>query len=195
MSELAKDYLVECFTSARSEAEMVLKSQDDILKLQLVMQAIMWALTKKIKLFGVESGEALSEVLLLAVPLSFIFFCLYVSQDSLLHYLSQYLGNLSRLEAAVSERNFIIPNWNSSSELKAYMTSDPLLLRFFVLSVAFLVIPNYLLFYYAKASYPNMDLLERIFCAFQVLLSVVMLIAGIKAYDRRRRDVENIVKY
>jgi hypothetical protein len=134
------DYLIECLRTTREELLFRVKHRDDWLKLQLFAQITILALAGGVKIGGVEASGPLPIVFALSVPISFILVTLYFVQDTLIGYLSRYVGQLSNEEAKLSSTNEIIPNWDVSPECREY-TRHALPFRSTALFVAFVLVP------------------------------------------------------
>ena len=125
---------IEYFEAARKELLFRVKHRDSWLKLDLLALATMWALARGIKFGPAEARAPVSDVLLLAIPLSLVFAALYFVEDSLVHNLSTFIA--SRWPAS----------WDASAELRSYARGKSLALRAVGQVAAFIVTPAYLFF-------------------------------------------------
>lgn len=113
------DYLIECHRSAREEIIFRIKHKDWYLKLQLLAQASLLAVSGGVKLGGVEATTPTPSALSLAVPLSLIFVCLYYRENKIVGHLSHYLASLVPKNIG-NDTSKIVRNWDASDELRAY---------------------------------------------------------------------------
>lgn len=143
------DYLIECSRAAREEILFRIKHRDSWLKLELYIQAILWALANGIKL-GAESASPVPVALALSLPISFTFACLYFVEDGLISKLSKYVGSLSDLERELSKSDEQIFSWDNSQELRSYAEGYTLMIRVLAQLGSFLLIPSYLTFAYLE---------------------------------------------
>ncbi|MBL0347541.1 hypothetical protein [Candidatus Villigracilis affinis] len=115
--EINADYLKECFINARQEFMFRVSHRDDYLKIHLLLQAILLALSSGIKISGVEIDTPNPDVLALAVPLAIVFSALYYSDNTLIAQLSAYLRRLDTYK----NKSIRFENWDSSIELQKYV--------------------------------------------------------------------------
>jgi hypothetical protein len=140
MSTKREEYLFECFRTAREELLMRVRHRDNWLKLQLLAQGALLALSQGVKFAGVESSRELPTLIVLAIPIGLVFMSLYFVEDRLIGVLSRYIGSLSLREAKLSAGPDPIPNWDSSPELRAY-GQNTLPIRIFAQVLSFVLIP------------------------------------------------------
>ena len=117
--------------AAREELLMRVKHRDDWLKLQLLAQAVLWALANGVK-FHMEAQGKVTVVPILAPSVALVFCLLYYVEDGLIHRLSKYIGRLDE------------GSWEASSQLRSYARGRPLLFRALAQFVAFVLMPWYL---------------------------------------------------
>jgi len=138
------DYLIECHRSTREEILFRVKNRDGWLKLQLLSQAVLLALSGGVKLGGVEAQAAIPNVLSLAVPLSLVFLCLYYRENKLVAHLSTYLSQFPAMTIAESAEQGNLANWDSSEDLAQY-SQETTFFRLVAEAISFGLIPAGLL--------------------------------------------------
>jgi hypothetical protein len=134
-------FLVECYRAAKEENFARIKRRDTLLELQLLSQALLFAIAQGISAPGVgqiTQGHPL--VLALAMAVSLVLASLYVVEDRLIGYLQRYLGAISAAEKEVTRSDTLIVNWAMSAELREY-ARRVLPVRAAGQVVAFLLIP------------------------------------------------------
>lgn len=176
------DYLIECSKTAREEILFRIKHRDAWLKLQLLTQAILWALSNGIKLGNVEPSTPVPLALALASPISLVFAGLYFVEDGLIYRLSKYIGSLSELEKEISKGNIKIICWDASEPLRGYAKGITLILRQVAQIAGFVILPGYL-----ALSYEQKHIFEpwQICIQFVVLFLIACLIVA--GYIQRRK--------
>jgi hypothetical protein len=132
--------------TARDELLMRVKHRDDWLKLQLLAQAVLWALANGVK-FQAEASAPLTVVPSLAPAVALAFCLLYYVEDGLIHRLSKYIGSLGE------------GSWETSPQLRSYAQGRPLFFRVLAQLIAFVVVPWYLTLSQALFSWGNLPLL------------------------------------
>ena len=142
------DYLIECSRTAREELLFRIKHRDAWLKLQLFVQAVLWALSHGIKLGGAEASTPVPLALALALPIGLVLAGLYFVEDGLIHRLSQYVASLSDIENKLSNNQCKIVCWDASAPLRGYAKGVTLVIRQIAQIAAFLIIPGYLAIFY-----------------------------------------------
>lgn len=175
------DYLIECSRTAREELLFRIKHRDAWLKLQLLVQTVLWALSKGIKLGGVEPASPFPFALALALPISLVLTGLYFVEDGLIHRLSQYAASLSEMERKISNSKYKIVCWDASPPLRGYAKGITLILRQVAQLAGFLILPSFLAISYHQ---------ENKFSDWQYCIQwlVVLFIVGliIAGYVQRR---------
>jgi hypothetical protein len=175
------DYLIECAKTAREELIFRIKHRDTWLKLQLYTQAILWALSKGIKLGGAES-TSFPDGLALAFPISLVFTCLYSVEDHLISGLSNYIGSLSQQEKKITNSEVQIYSWDNSKQLIGYAKGFPLILRWIAQIAGFLILPTYLVFFYFQSTGTF-----KWEVYFQIALFVTIFSILLKGYKKRKK--------
>jgi hypothetical protein len=135
--------------TAREELLMRVKHRDDWLKLQLLAQAVLWALANGVK-FQAESPVPLTVVPTLVPAVSLAFCLLYYVEDGLIHLLSQYIGTLGT------------DSWDTSQQLRDYARGRILVFRAVAQLIAFVLVPWYLTLSRPLLSWGNLPLLFAI---------------------------------
>lgn len=176
------DYLIECSKTARKELLFRVKHRDAWLKLQLLVQAVLWALSNGIKFGGAEPSSPVPLALALALPISLVFTSLYLVEDRLIHGLSQYIGSLSGLEKKFSKGDIKIICWDVSEPLRKYAKGITLILRQVALIAGFVILPAYLALSYQQKH--EFETWETWIQGVVFFLIVVLIIAG---YLQRRK--------
>ncbi|MCJ7645340.1 hypothetical protein MUO65_00295 [bacterium] len=152
------------------------------MKLQLLVQAVLWALSNGIKLGGAEPSSPVPLALALALPISLVFTGLYFVEDGLIHRLSQYVGSLSEFEKKLSKGDIKIICWDASEPLRGYAKGITLILRQVAQIAGFLILPGYLALSYHQ---------ESVFEPWQIWIQIIVFffIAGliIAGYIQRRK--------
>lgn len=143
-----RDYLLECFKSARAEILARIDKRDNLLKLQLYILLILLALSSGVKIAGIESSHPLSEIWRIAIPISIVLASLHSIEDQLIGHLSRYIKDLSTLEATLSNSKLIIHNSDASAELQIAYIKVTSPLRGFAQAIAFWLVP--LAFYFSQ---------------------------------------------
>ncbi len=134
-------FLVECFRAAKEENFARIKRRDTLLELQLLSQAVLFAIAQGIAVPGVgEISQAHPLVLALALAVSLVLVSLYVVEDRLIGYLQRYIGAFSAAEKELTRSETLIVNWDMSAELREY-ARRVLPVRAAGQVVAFLLIP------------------------------------------------------
>lgn len=175
------DYLIECSKTAREEILFRIKHRDAWLKLQLLVQAVLWALSNGIKLGGAEPSSPVPLALALALPISLVFTGLYFVEDGLIHRLSQYIGSLSELEKKLSKGDIEIICWDASEPLRGYAKGITLILRQVAQIAGFLILPVYLTLSYHQRY--KFELWQICIQAFVLFFIFILIVAG---YIQRR---------
>jgi hypothetical protein len=134
-------FLIECYRAATEENFARIKRRDTLLELQLLSQAVLFAVAQGIAVPGVgEISQAHPLVLALAMAASLVLASLYVVEDRLIGYLQRYLGAISAAEKELTRSDSLIVNWAMSEELREY-ARKVLPVRAAGQIVAFLLIP------------------------------------------------------
>lgn len=120
--------LVTC----REEILFRIKHRDGWLKLNLLAQATIWALTKGVQISGTSTPAPVPDALVLAFPVSFVLAGLYYVEDRIIHFLSKYIGRKWP------------ESWDASAELLEYAKGITLPLRVVAQVACFLILPGYL---------------------------------------------------
>lgn len=134
------DYLLENFRSAREEILFRVQHRDNWLKLQLLSQTALFALSQGIKLGGVEATGPIPYIASLSIPIAFIFTSLYLIEDSIIGYLSRYISKIASEETKLSKAKEPIYTWDRSEELQLY-AKHALPLRVIYQFVGFVFVP------------------------------------------------------
>jgi hypothetical protein len=169
-------YLIECSRSAREELLLRVQHRDSYLRLHFLVQGVLLALSKGVKIAGVEASSPLSLSLYLAVPLTAVFALLYYTEDRLIGQLSSYVGSLSR--PAQKESGEAVPCWDVSPQLREYARTT-VVYRFLAHVAAFVVAPSVLL-YLLYHSDPPRSCLQWIGCTVQIIVLVCLFVLSIK---------------
>lgn len=146
--------------TAREELLMRVKHRDDWLKLQLLSQAVLWALANGVK-FQAESLTPLAVVPSLAPAVALTLCLLYYVEDGLIHRLSIFIGSLAP------------GSWETSQQLRSYARGRPLLFRAAAQLLAFVVVPGYLTLSGPLFSFSNLP------------LAVAFIIVAMGYFERR----------
>jgi hypothetical protein len=109
------DYLIECSRTAREELLLRVRQRDSFLKTYFLIQVVLLAMSKGIKVEGVETGGPLPASLLLVVPVAVIFALLCYTEDRLIGQLSAYVGSLSK---EVTNESKQVLAWDVSPQLR-----------------------------------------------------------------------------
>lgn len=189
------DYLIECARTAREELLIRVKHRDSWLKLQLYVQAILWAVSNGIKL-GAESSTPFPTALGLSLPISFVFASLYFVEDGIISKLSKYIGGLSQTEKELcqaqtgqdktDQSQIVINSWDNSTELLDYAKGFPLKLRFVAQFAGFILLPGYLaLLYFKNQVFEDWEIWAQVL----ILILIICLVVGLmcSAYVERRK--------
>ncbi len=140
------DFLFENYSSVREEILFRIKQRDDFLKLQLLAQAILLALSQGIEFNVIRATKPYPNALALSAAISLVIACIYYVEDNIIGYLSKYIGAISEAERNLRSETTIIDNWDISEPLREY-TKTTLPLRFVAQFVAFILIPAILTIY------------------------------------------------
>lgn len=159
------NYCIEQIGTAREEVLFRIKHRDAWFKLQLLAQAVLWALAQGIKFSGIESTAPFPEAIFLAPPISLVFASLYYVEDGLIHKLNKYI---KRKDPG---------SWDGSPELQEYAKGLTLILRVVAQLAAFVVLPLYLLREEASA--------------FSYVLMAVTIVVIMLGYVQRRTTASN----
>jgi hypothetical protein len=134
-------FLIECYRAAKEENFARIKRRDTLLELQLLSQAVLFAIAQGISVPGVgQITQAHPLVLALAMAVSLVLASLYVVEDRLIGYLQRYLGAISTAEKELTSSDTLIVNWAMSADLREY-ARRVLPVRAAGQIVAFLLIP------------------------------------------------------
>jgi hypothetical protein len=145
MSSL-NDRALEFAKPAREELLMRVKHRDDWLKLQLLVQTVLWALANGVK-FQVEASKPLEVAAQMAPAVSLAFCLLYYVEDGLIHRISKYIGS-------------VCPGtWETSTQLQNYAKGRILLFRAVAQLIAFVAVPWYLTVAHPIFTWTNVPLL------------------------------------
>lgn len=174
-------YLLTCVQTASDELLVRIKHRDDWLKLQLATQVVILALANGIQLLGAELAtqggtESAPQVLwisVLSMPVSLVFYLLYVVEDRLVKHLADYLGDTSGMEARLSSGpGDPIPNFDSSRHLNAFF-KETLVYRVASQFTVFLLIPGGIVLAHHLTSAPITPL-DRTLAVVDLILAVVI---------------------
>lgn len=169
-------YRVECFRSAREELLFRVKHRDSYLNIHFLVQGVLLALSKGVKIAGVETSSPLALSLYLAVPLTAVFALLYYTEDRLIGQLSSYAGSLSGpVQKEFSEK---VVCWDVSPQLREYARTT-VWYRFLAHLAAFVIAPSVLL-YLLYHSAPPTTCHQWIGCTSQIIILVCLLALSIK---------------
>ena len=166
------DYIIECHRSAREEILFRIKHKDWYLKFQLFTQATLLAISGGVKLGGVESTSPIPLALSLAVPISFIFACLYYRENKIIGHISRYLATIEP-----EDINSVVSNWDSSNEHQTYRKGKVTLLLMVELTTFFLI-PTGLFVVWVSPTIPmwlqSLTIIGEIFLLLALLWIVLM---------------------
>lgn len=140
------------------------------------MQAVLLALSKGVKIAGVEASSPLFLSLYLAVPLTVVFALLYYTEDRLIGQLSSYVGSLSLPAQTKSSEK--VACWDVSPQLREYARTT-VAYRFVAHVAAFVVAPAVLLYLLYDSEQPT-SCLQWIGCTAQIVILVCLLALSIK---------------
>jgi hypothetical protein len=146
------------------------------LKLHFLIQGVLLALSKGVKLAGVEASGPMSLSLFLAVPLTAVFALLYYTEDRLIGQLSSYVGSLSK--EARKQSGEAVHCWDVSPQLREYAKTT-VWYRFLAHLAAFVVVPSVLLYLLYRSSFPSF-FHEWIWCDIQIIVLICLLALSIK---------------
>jgi len=188
-------FLIESSRTSHEELIFRIKHRDDWLKIQLLAQVIMLALTFGIEIGGIKATSPLPNVIALAIPTSFILACLYVVEDNLVGYLTSERGKFSRTEAQMFPNEERIGLFEASDALDNYRRTT-LPIRFAAQLVAFIVIPAGLALY-RLGRITEWRKLHTVELIVDMLLLPLALGLIVWAFRKRRslRNIGNIVKH
>ena len=125
---------VEYLKTTREEILFRIKHRDSYLKMYMIIQTVLIAMSKGIAVAGTKVNHAHPEALLFSAPIALIFCLLYSTEDRLIGHLSKYIGK------AAKSIPTMIPHWECSDELRAY-SNTTLYLRVLAQWFAFFFVP------------------------------------------------------
>jgi hypothetical protein len=133
-------FLIESSRTSHEELMFRIKHRDDWLKIQLLAQVTMLALTFGINIGGVNATAPIPNVIALAIPTSFILTCLYVVEDNLVGYLTKERSKFAYTEARMYPHEDRMDLFEASDALNDYRKTT-LHIRLLAQLVAFVLIP------------------------------------------------------
>lgn len=178
------DYLFECFRTAREELLLRVKHRDNWLKTQLLAQGVLLALSQGVEVGGVKAGQPYPDVLALSISISFVLATCYYVEDSLIGFLSKYLGAISKAESMLRQGEWQILNWDVSEQLRQY-ARQILPTRFIAQSIAFMLIPAGLTMF-RIVRFTSWEVLQWIELVVDIALLIMTSFVSIRAYRLRR---------
>ena len=138
--EIRIDYLLECFRAAQEEVLLRIKNRDNWLRLQLLSQVALLALSQGIEIAGIKALQPNPDVLALSTAVSLVLAALYFMEDSSVNYLGNYIGALTDAEAELRQRKKKILNWNCSKQGEQH-AERVFRIRYLAQLTAFVIIP------------------------------------------------------
>ncbi|SHO56993.1 hypothetical protein [Vibrio quintilis] len=180
-------YLIECSRAAREEILFRVKHRDTWLKLQLIVQAMLWAISNKIQVGSMASIESVPYVLALSFPVSLVLVSLYIVEDGLIDRLSKYVGSLSDTEQRLSGSDNEIACWDASSFLSGYTKGKVtgLNIRLLAQFTVFFGLPLYL----AALSYINETWPVWLMTSQGVIAGAILVIIVMSYHQRRQNQL------
>lgn len=132
------DVIIESFKSSREEIFVRIRHRDNLLKQHLVVQAVLLGLALNVRVLDVDGFVPKHILIILHIPLAFIFMLMYATEHKLIGKLSKHVNDLSRRlnELSLGDKLF----FDSSRFYNDYM-KEVLPLRTMYLIVAFAMIP------------------------------------------------------
>lgn len=190
-SQSRLNYLLACFHSSQEELLTRVKQREEWIKLQLVAQVVILALANGVKLMGAEPTSRVLWVSTLALPVSVVFYLLYVVEDRLIKHLADYIGDLSSLEARINSAKDLIPNFDNSHHLKAFFR-ETLIYRIISQFVVFVLIPGGVALAYRWGNPPR-GIVDWVLAGTDVILGFVLLVVLILTARFRFRQNKDVI--
>jgi len=112
--------LLAFFQTAHEHLLHRVKQREEWIKLHLLSQVGIVALSNGIPMFNVQPSAPAAWVAILALPLSTLFLLLYIVEDRLVKHLANYMSGLPKLETSIVREPPMIPNFDSSNDLQDF---------------------------------------------------------------------------
>lgn len=179
------DYFLECYRTANEELLFRFRHRDHWIKIQLLAQAILFALAIGIELNIAKATTNLPSALILAGPVSVVLAFLYSVEDSIISHIIHYLKtDISEWEMKLSSGAEPMPNLELSLAIEQY-ESGTIYLKFGAQLVAFVIIPAGLAtFWLQLTSLPTTWVIAGVFA--NVLSWAIILSLLLRILYRRR---------
>jgi hypothetical protein len=188
--ELKHAYLKEAYSKTYDELLFRIRTRDNWIKVQLVCQLTLVAVSSGLKLQIINNDHPLPNALSFCIPVSFVVFLLFQIEETIIALLSRYLGEMSAAEEALNP-GYLVHNFDSSVAVSDFWTKSQVF-RTLSISVIFLLIPAILWLYRAYAIKYDISFIFEAAISFIFLGFIATNI--VRAHNARRQNARSAPK-